>query len=300
MYALAALKETAVLLESGLGVNCVYSPRGESLVCAVDGSLFVHQVVEGLGYTGITAVNAASDLVVSYLTEGSVAHSTDVKTGECLRLLDLESGKYTRVFSGHTSEVYSLSSCCTTKRMLSCAENEILLWDQRMKEAVGKIPAVGHSLAKYSPDDASVITVLFKEKCEMKLFDARSYTTGPYATKELDIDGEWLDMCYSWSGHTVALSTPEALVLLDGIKGSLLGYLPTEYARIRAFSPDDDYLVYSREEGVLSVCTANNLKDVTEISVGGPVSFVDFNPGYDQLVVVGQKVSLWQVNSENE
>lgn len=273
---------------------CAYSPNGETLICSDGSTISVHQVMEGCYSEAVQIEGASSGCVLAMKSADTLVHSTPTKSTESLRHLDLYAGKYTRVYTGHSSPVYSISACALTGNTISCAENEVKMWDHRQKTPAALIPSRGHTLAKYTPGDGVVFTVLFEEKKEMKLFDSRLYSKGPYATKTLSIPGPWNGLLFSWDGCRAVVSTENALCIANGITGESMGSVETQETGAACFSADDEYFIYADRKNTISFCAQQSLKKVFSVDAPASVCSLVFNPVYAQMVVLSSYTALWQ------
>lgn len=299
-YALDLLSE-AVRLPGRAPSSCAYSPNGETFVCCAEGALSIHRVTEGVRSDLVPMENACNNCAIAMHGADKLLHSTSLNGEECLRHLDLFSGKYTRLYTGHSSPVHCLSVCSLSGCSISCADNEIRMWDHRQKSPVGIIPAKGHALAQYTPTDGTVFSVLFSEKREMKLFDSRQYSTGPYATNVLSIEKPWLSFSFSWDGFKAAISTENEVHIINGITGQSISSLKTESTSPVCFSAGDEYVIYLPEDKCISFSAQSLKKQSFSLNASESVHSLAFNPVYAQMAVLSSSyASFWHCPAVTE
>ncbi|OAG31684.1 COMPASS component SWD2 [Nematocida displodere] len=290
-----SFEEKRTLLEGDV-LSCAYSPNGQVLACSMRGGMLsLQMVVSGSYYAPVKMVNVKASSVVSFLDPQMVVHSMDRESGASAGVLDLEKGKYTRLFTGHSADVYNISSNTVLKSVITCAENDyVLVWDMRQKAPYARIPSKKRPVAKYSPD-GKIFSLFFDEKKEMKLFDARSFSTGPYATKILEAFG-YRDADFSPDGRKMVLLHDRSFTLVDGLDGATLGTIASEHAASAAFSTDNAYLLYTSSPNQIAACSVQSLKCINTwtLSSDVPVRQIYINPTYAQAGVLAGALSLWQ------
>ncbi|KAI5190472.1 COMPASS component SWD2 [Nematocida sp. AWRm77] len=268
--------------------SCAYSPCGEVLACALeDGSLSLQLVVEGKSFSSVSMQGSRGKETVSFMDRGLLAHTMEDSQVGCVGVLSLEKGVYVRTFIHEGAEACSVSA--TPQTVLSCTRSgKSLLWDMRQREALGEIPGKPGALCAYLPGN-QVFALIFGEKGEMKLFDARSYTTGPYSTKSIP-KAEYKSMQPSPDGVKIAMCSPGSCQILNSFSGKLLDVLDAEGTPSACFSSNGEHLLYTPNTREVSMHIAQTMKHVGTFTprpeAESMITGLLYNPQYEQLGVM--------------
>ncbi|KAI5180941.1 COMPASS component SWD2 [Nematocida sp. AWRm80] len=280
--------------------QCEYSPSGILLGCTIGDTLSIQSPVEGLSL-GITQLEQFNPTcTISFMNDTSLLHTT---TNGSIRVLDMHSGKYTRVFntnSTNSTDIKSISCNQNTNTCISVEESTTYIWDIRHKDPIGKIPGQKTVIAKYSPD-TKIFCLFFEEINEMKLFDSRAYTTGPYTTKRIKTNG-YSNALFSRNSLKMALVHPDTITVINGLTGKILGTIPKDPINTNtslAFSNDSKYIL-TPETTQIDLYDTSTFKKVHSIPNPhtAPIKQILFNPNYHQFVILSDTLSLYQIDSE--
>jgi len=301
-------------------VSCAFSPTGELLACSLEnGTLSIINVVEGAKYGPVTMLGAGRESRVAFLGPAAVLHTVgnpqEIAPETCIAALDLEKGKYTRTFSGHATPVQKISTSLLAESFVSSAQSgPVLTWDMRQRAPARSIPSGEFAAIEQSPD-GRMLVVVFEQKGEIRLFDTRACSTGPYSTKKLSVHKLKKVQTDFEGQHLLAVCKGE-LLLVNPFSGEVLARAATEKEARATFSGDGRYVLHTSGDSEVSVALAQTLRkiggvqnraentDTEEIGAGeadtrsevaqGRIKDLVFNPRYSQLAVVSDRVSLWQ------
>lgn len=286
-HPLLGIRETRDAIESS--TNCIaYSENGEVLACATaKGALAVHLVKEGKYFPPVPMLGGSEQTVLAFQGSESILHSTAASTGT-LACLSLAASKYTRTMQGHGNQAYSISTVPGVPTVLTAAEGDpVLMWDIRCRTPVAKIPSRKRPLAKYTPD-GKVFAIIFGERKELRLYDTRAYSKGPYATRQMQgAEGAYLDLVFSPDGHRALIPQQDALAHIDAFTGQTLDTF-TGLGPGIAYSPDGKYVLASEEAGITAYLSGDNLKPVHTWDTPGSerVDRIECNPRYAQVSII--------------
>lgn len=267
-----------------------YSSTGEMLACSLDsGKLVLIQAVHSTQFAPLNTPSNESFLV-KFIGTDLLMHTA----GPELHMLDLKKEEYSGLFSFHTSKICSISTSSIFRNTLSVAHDEAYLWDIREKNPHAKLPMRGRAIAKYSPD-GKIFMVLFEEKNEMSLFDARSYLAGPYKTKKISACG-YSNMHFSPDSFGMVLFQKDGFSIADGFSGDITMHLASDFAAAGCFTQDSRSFIYTTAPSEISMGHIPETKSVPIFSVdkSTPITALHYNPCYEQVAVVHKDLTFLQ------
>lgn len=266
-----------------------YSPNGEILSCSLDSGELVF--VQALLNKTHLPVETPSDkpFLVEFSSSELLIHTAE----KDLHLLDLVKQSYTGLFSCHASKVYSVSTSSVFGTTLSVAQDEAYIWDRREKNPHARVPVRGNAVAKYSPD-GKIFMVLFEEKGEMSLFDARSYMAGPYKTNKISATG-YSEMIFSPDSFGMVLLQEDGFSIADGFSGDITMHIPSEFPAAGCFTQDSRSFIYTSGPKEISISMIPETRsDPIFEDEKSRITGLYPNPCYDQIFVVSRTPTFLQ------
>eukprot|EP00045_Choanoeca_perplexa_P002425 m.24456 g.24456 ORF g.24456 m.24456 type:complete len:318 (+) comp11510_c0_seq1:56-1009(+) len=236
-------------------------------------------------------------------SDDAVIHSsTKVELGG-IRYLSLHDNKYIRYFKGHKDNSYisSLSLSPTHDQFLSaCPGDSVRLWDLKSPNCQANMLYSGPVLAAY--DSSGVVFAIALDNKDIKLYDARSFHSGPFVTFN-DLDGgagSWTDITFSPDDKRILITTLEgALLVVDAFEGNVIRRLNQAFkpsgARIQGtWSPDSSTIVTGDSSGTLNFYDAEDASLIANAQGHHEASScVRFNPQYAMIASACSVLAFW-------
>jgi len=203
---------------------------------------------------------------------------------DTIRYLSLHDNKYLRFFRGHRHRVVSLEMSPVDDSFLSASlDGTVRLWDVRTNACQGLLRVRGRPCVAY--DTAGLVFGVASAPGQIRMYDAREFDKGPFATftppippldpsfttspveknpsltassaaeKSSSVPLEWHTMRFSPDGKHLLLSTNQPrIALLDAFDGALKqmlsGHVNDNGSYLEAsFSPDAQFVLSGSEDG---------------------------------------------------
>jgi len=263
-----------------------------------DGSLLKTVSVQKYGGTALRFTHARECI----LTAGN-----DSK----IRYHSLIDNAFLRTFEGHEKTVTNLDICPLRDIFFSSSLDEsIRLWDTRKRNCTAIIERAGQRPVVAADHEGLIFAVGSKKDestSEMRLFDSRNYSGGPFLTFSFPHDGSlswggasWCGMTFSPDGQNILVSTNSfGLFIVDSydgiIKAQFASRNPDEQCELYGtFSPDGQHVTCGTTRGEIVSWDASNGIEVARWQAHTrPCRFVRYNPVYQQIVSSASHLVFW-------
>lgn len=249
---------------------------------------------------------------IKFAHGGNTVIHGSTKENDTIRYLSLHDNKYLRYFVGHKAKVTGLSLSPIEDKFLSSSEDKtVRLWDLRSTHCQGVLQTPLPSVVSYDPD--GVIFAVGLNGTEIKMYDARMYSQGPFKTFDMAASsmlgakklGSMRELKFSPDGKLVAAYLADKTVaLVDAYTYELktmLGvsrYADTGNAEGEVesicFSPGGEYVYGGLTKGAISVWNAEDGREVARLlGHNEPVKAVMFNPKAMMLSSAHSDLAFW-------
>lgn len=151
-----------------------------------------------------------------------VIHASSNGWDETIRHLNTAQSAYIRYYKGHRGKILSLSISSQDDIFLtSSADDTIRMWDVRVSECQGLLR---ENAAKASFDPAGMIFATATDHGTIKLYDVRSFDSGPFKDWKLEPQyDQWNDISFSQDGKLLLCTANDgSFFLLDSFTGDLV------------------------------------------------------------------------------
>ncbi|ORZ23931.1 WD40-repeat-containing domain protein [Absidia repens] len=150
------------------------------ITSAQDDSLNVYDCKEGRLRTTLFSKRYGTGLTRFTHQASGILHAS-TKEDDSLRYLSLHDNKYIRYFQGHKDRVISLEISPLDDQLISASlDGTVRLWDLRSPICEGLINTNGRPIAAI--DNAGLVFGVGLNSEVLRLYDIRSFDTGPFAT----------------------------------------------------------------------------------------------------------------------
>lgn len=182
---------------------------------------------------------------------------------DALRYLDITRNAYIRFFPGHTAAVSSLVTNPQDDTFISVSlDKSLRLWDLRASArgactAMCALPDDAASFATY--DREGQIFAVAVGGRQVKLFDPRSLSVGPFETFRFPEQKRWTGISISQDGRFILLPAADGVItLVDAFTGERLrtfeGHVNESSSALDAcFTPDSAFVLSGSEDGTVHV-----------------------------------------------
>ncbi|KAI8338355.1 putative WD-repeat protein [Chlamydoabsidia padenii] len=251
------------------------------------------------------------------------------KEDDTLRYLSLHDNKFIRYFRGHKKRVVSLEMSPSDDHFISSSlDNTVRLWDLRSPNCQGLINATSRPIA--SIDNAGLVFGVGIGSETIRLYDIRSYDTGPFATwtiidPHLPSDNSyWTSLKFTNDGQHILITTSgNTHYLIHAFEGRIVkrlmgdsinqeqgGYQCGEQVGL---SPDAKFAFAGGQDGVVRVWDLLDKNDPNDPppmmdapvmtllqpreNHYGPdraIRILGFNPSYMMMVSGGNELDFWE------
>ena len=251
-----------------------FHSSGEWVVTSSDDeSIHVYNAAEGTLSSTLYSKKYGVDRIKYTHHINSVLTASKNEWDHTLRYLSLHDNRYLRYFKGHRGAVTSLEISPVDDSFLSGSQDgSVRLWDVRAPECAGflRLPPAATPAVAFDPEGiifgVAVANPGRGSAHAVKLYDARSYDKGPFATFDLDLGNDnslvFSSLAFSPDGGSILLSTTgEPLVVLDSMNGELRAILRGRLNEVNlplqaSYSPDGQYIVSGSENGAVHIWPA--------------------------------------------
>jgi COMPASS component SWD2 len=215
---------------------------------------------------------------------------TSLHDNQCLR-------KYS--FS-NASSVNSLSMSPNEDVFLASTDASTCLWDLRASKAIGSLSTKAPNVSCYDPQGQ--VFALASESRIVRLFDARNYDKGPFASFEVvdsyRPDVTWSAISFSPDGSEFIISTKHNVAyVLDSFEGTVKSSLNATFSQGTSFSADNRFIVAGCQDGSLAAWDRVNgaFEGEPEIIEAHHrhVSALNFNQRHNMFVSACTFLAFW-------
>jgi len=283
-----------------------FSLDGENLItCSDDDQIIIYDCQKGAQKRLVNSQKYGVDLVRFTHAKTAVIHAS-TKRDDAIRYLSLHDNKFIRYFTGHTKKVISLEMSPVDDTFMSGSlDNTVRLWDLRSPTCAGLMNVQGKPVCAFDPEGLLFSVGVQSE--HVKLYDLRSFESGPFVTFKLPQEKqcEWTGLKFSPNGKSILLTTNGSMMrLLDAFNGHPLqtfaGHVNSKMIPLDGcFSPDSKYVLSGSTDGRVHVWDADSGFKVCVLNGGhaGPVQCVQFNPCYLMMASGCSHLNLWLPNN---
>ncbi|SAL96096.1 hypothetical protein [Absidia glauca] len=298
---------------------------------AEDESLKVYDCRDGTLKTTVYSRKYGVGLARFTHQAGNVIYGS-TKEDDTLRYLSLHDNKFIRYFRGHKKRVISLEMSPLDDHLISSSlDNTVRLWDLRSPNCQGLINATSTPIA--SIDNAGLVFGVGMGSETIRLYDIRSYDTGPFATWTIrDPDSPkdnsyWTSLKFTNDGQHILITTSGNIhYLIHAFEGRIVKRLVGSTGSTSSdqqnggtshrcgeevgLSPDAKYAFAGGRDGVVRVWDLLDKNDpndpppmmnapvMTELhsreSSPSPIRVLGFNPAYMMMVSGGNQLDFWE------
>lgn len=233
-----------------------------------------------------------------------------------------------RYFKGHTKRVTQIELSSLNDTFLSVAPDEALcLWDLRSAPMQGKMTLSTNSGAVAAFDPQGLVFAVATQSRFLRLFDARNWDRGAFATFELSgpqasPSGTWTGLKFSPDGKEILITTsmpPQmgascpVAYLVDSFDGNVKSVLEQSAQQavtngIRyttpcfSFTPDSKFILGGRSDGAVSVWSREASRDALHLPVveaieglsrASAIRDVAFNPKFALMATAGESTCFY-------
>jgi len=250
-----------------------------------------------------------------------------------VRYLSMFDNTYLQFFSGHTDKVISMAMNPINDNFLTGSlDGTVRLWDLNSPSAIGVLRLPINSGRPYVAYDPSGLvfgtSVTITGLNCIKLYDARQYQTGPFATFEINYEeiaklliknqrlqnssaqslarAQWTNLSFNADGKHILVTTDSSLLLLiDGYKGKIeqvfTGHTNENHSYLQTcFTPDSNHVVSGSEDGNIYVYKVDTGEiECTLSGHMGPVTQVCCSPTYEVMASGCTNGILW-INTNSQ
>ncbi|CAO3593913.1 unnamed protein product [Absidia cylindrospora] len=180
---------------------------------AQDDSLHVYNCKEGRLRTTLFSKRYGAGLTRFTHQASGILHAS-TKEDDSLRYLSLHDNKYIRYFQGHKDRVISLEMSPLNDQLISSSlDGTVRLWDLRSPMCEGMIDTYGRPIAAI--DNAGLVFGVGLDSKVLRLYDIRSFDTGPFATWTIPDYGPfhnatnryWTSLKFTNDGQHIVIAT---------------------------------------------------------------------------------------------
>ncbi|KAJ6794415.1 WD repeat-containing protein 82 isoform X2 [Iris pallida] len=219
-----------------------------------------------------------------------------------LQYLSMYDNRYLRYFKGHKDRVVSLCMSPVNDSFMSGSlDHSVRLWDLRVNACQGILHLRGRPTVAY--DQQGLVFAVAMEGGAIKLFDSRSYDTGPFDTFLVGGDtAEVCDIKFSNDGKSMVLTTTNNnIYVLDAYGGEKRCGFSLEpspnLTNEATFTPDGQYVVSGSGDGTLH---AFNIRMRNEVACWnshiGAVTCLKWAPRRAMFAAASTALSFWIPN----
>lgn len=274
-----------------------------------DNNVVVYDTLEGK-VTGKVEVQKYGASITRFVQDSNppTVVTASIAEDNKIRALDLKSHRYVRYFDGHDSQVVSIAASPAGPNFISSSEDSnVMLWDCRTENALGRVKTDGTPVVSYDPKGL-IFGVAYKaanSKTLVKLYDARNYKDGPFLEFPLSNPSGSLPICLKFSSDgeffLVVDTDSEAKVsVYDAYKGavyrSFSGHSNARGIPLEAsFSPNSAFISSGSDDGSVYVWDLQsetlllNVKGIHAMATAHAL----WNPVYAVLATSCQNVAFW-------
>ncbi|KAJ6852788.1 WD repeat-containing protein 82 isoform X2 [Iris pallida] len=221
-----------------------------------------------------------------------------------LQYLSMYDNRYLRYFKGHKDRVVSLCMSPVNDSFMSGSlDHSVRLWDLRVNACQGILHLRGRPTVAY--DQQGLVFAVAMEGGAIKLFDFRSYDTGPFDTFLVGGDtAEVCDIKFSNDGKSMVLTTTNNnIYVLDAYRGEkLCGFSLEPYPNLTTeatFTPDGQYMVSGSGDGTLHAFDISMRNEVAcWNSHIGAVTCLKWAPRRAMFAAASTALSFWIPNAD--
>jgi COMPASS component SWD2 len=206
--------------------------------------------------------------------------------------------------------ITSLALSPTNDIFYSTTDKSFSIWDLRNNKPLGNLGG-GKPLhsALCAVDPQGQVFALGSDNRFLRLYDARNYDKGPFASFEIvdsyRPDAIWSDITFSPDGSEILISAGSASVayIVDSFEGQVKTPLSGNFSCGLVYSSDNQFIVGGCQDGTLSVWNRGESGfEFVDILEGHHrhVSAISFNPRYNLFVSGCTILALWIPSAGNK
>jgi COMPASS component SWD2 len=295
---LSSLYVSKLFRENTQVINSIdYSRDGEFLISSSDDeSIILYNTLSGQLLTKLYSKKYGVDLIRFTKSKENVIYASKNGWDESLRYLNVSNNTYLRYFKGHRDKVVSLSVCPTSEElfMSGSLDNTVRLWDFRTSNCQGLLYKQGKVSLSFDPSgNAFAIASSSNKIC---LYDIRSFDKAPFAEHTIDPTStlEWQDLCFSYNGQYMLLTTPNVLYLVDAFSGEKTREYRSTNIKCSCFSPDSLFVLVGTASGTINMFSTFSGQEIGKLDAHKvPVSVLKWCPTQFFLASGDSKLAFW-------
>ncbi|KAL1934653.1 hypothetical protein VTP01DRAFT_6835 [Rhizomucor pusillus] len=296
-----------------------FSDDGELCVTtSLDQTLNIYNCVTGEHSTTLYSKKYGANLA-RFVHENSSVLYASTKEDDTIRYLSVHDNKYIRYFKGHTGQVTCLQMSPVDDTFISASlDNTVKIWDLRRSSPAGSLKTDGRPTIAFDPE--GLVFAVGMDSGVIKVYDARKYESGPFATWSIRDDYYYPNGLLPWNAlkftndgkHILVSTTGNTNYIIDAFEGTMRQRLTGHdvpqietYGENTGFSPDSQFVFAGGANGSLTAWNLSNvinqdaaIPDNTPMGTmdtcqGSEIRAFGFNPHYMMMVVCGPSVAFY-------
>jgi len=223
------------------------------------------------------------------------------------RYHDLHTNRYLKYFNGHTGRVTALHVSPKTDQVLSSAEDkQVRLWDLRSGQCSAVLHAPGIPTVTW--DEQGLVFCAGAESGVVKLYDARNYGSGPFASfvveEERNSNALFSFVRFSLDGKSLLAVVEGRIYVLDAFTGTTIcsvnsGVPDGGQALEASLTPDGKYIISGCNDRHIRVWDSKMGREVTKWPQHADIpTCIKFSPRKLLVASACQALALWIPSSE--
>jgi COMPASS component SWD2 len=218
------------------------------------------------------------------------------------RYHDLHANRYLKYFNGHTGRVSALHVSPKTDQVLSAAEDkQVRLWDLRNGQCSAMLHAPGIPTVAW--DEQGLVFCVGAESGIIKLYDARNYSSGPFASftvaEESVSNALFSFIRFSLDGKSLLAVVEGRIYVLDAFNGNTIcsvqtGVPEAGQALEATLTPDGKYIIAGCNDRHIRVWDAREGKEVAKWPQHADIpTCIKFSPRKLLVASACQALAFW-------